>query len=290
MKKVSLLTLWKLNKEKNQPFFGDSNFLSQFDFMTEYLMDHERIDRNFAKQRGFFCPVWNLDMETSNEDVLAAFRQDIEDILMRNEENFKRLYAINKLEYNPIHNYDRTEHIVDVHSGNDKTTDNFGKLIETNDLGAINTTNNYGEVATEDTVGEHTNTSNNGVYGFNSPTDVDSDKRTDTIGATTGNHTENARSDSSNTAARSDSHNIEAREDSHDLVYGHTITHDNNTSGNIGVTTTQQMAESEVNFWNNIYNFYNIIEDEIIRKLCVFYDDAPEPFQRFYEGGCIDVI
>lgn len=81
------------------------------------------------------------------------------------------------------------------------------------------------------------NTQNNNVYGFNT-TDTDGEPLGKTSGTitTTGDFDDNVR----------------------ELT----------RSGNIGVTTSQQMIQSEIELRNNINNFYNIIFNDIDTILC----------------------
>lgn len=429
--RVSLKTLYNLNKQTGEPFFGD---LSHFDFMTGYVMDHEYLDRNFMKQHASFCPRWNLQEEKTEADVLDVFKQDVYDLLIKNEENYKRLYQIVESKYNPVYNYDRHEVTIDTHGGTDKVTDNIGEVNETNNIGAtketsnygainetneygshtvtddygaskestnygsttvtdefgenvqtniygesvqtnvygekntatvsgeINGTNTYGAISINDTVGAQTSATTNQTSGYNSSDFVNADKttvengsrndthtesaktdtnkveshtdsqkedsytdtltgasKTDTLtGASkTDTHTTNAKTDTVNVDQKTDTHTTSAKTDSHIVtervdsvsgdarintnktdareniqttIHGMTINHKSDIEGNIGVTTATAMLTEHYEFWHDLFNFYEGIYQDIIKHLCTIYDDAPDAFQRYYGGECIDVI
>lgn len=304
-KRVSLKTLYNLNKTSNSPLFGD---LSHFEFMTGYMMDHEYFDRNFMKQHQSFCPRWNLQEESTETAVLESFKQDVYDLFIKNEENYKRLYQIVESKYNPVYNYDRHEVTIDTHSGTDKLTDEMGSKTETNNLGAqkqtnnygeVNGTNNYGELNTSDSIGEQTQTGIDSIAGFNSSDFNNSDKNEQTASARNDSHHESAKTDTNKVDARTDMITNDAvinttehagYSDIHTTLHGLTISHNSDIEGNIGVTTATAMLQEHYEFWHDLFNFYEGIYQDIIKNLCTIYDDAPDAFQRFYGGDCIDVI
>lgn len=135
-------------------------------------------------------------------------------------DEWRRMYAALMAEYSPIENYDRTEEWDDkhTHSGNDVTTDTYGR-------GNTNTTNG-------------TSTSQMDVSAYDSDDFQPREKNTQTPDITVRDQQDG--SDSSN------------------LAHGHVLDekHKGRVHGNIGVTTNQQMIESEM----NLRAKYNIIE------------------------------
>ena len=132
------------------------------------------------------------------------------------------LYA----EYNPIDNYDRTELTTDAGSGFDST-----------EYGARQATTGQ----QQNTRGGHTDTNTHSVAPYDSSTLVNSDQDSTTVGSAT--DTLGQRIDSEN--AHTDTYRK-----------GSTMTRNSHISGNIGVTTTQQMIESELRLraLNNLYD------------------------------------
>lgn len=197
-------------------------------------------------------------------------------------------------EYNPIHNYDRLENetINETNNGTKEGTDN--KTIDR--TGTItNQETNTGNITTsktgDDTVkntgtetnrGDNSNTTDNssGLYGFNSATGVDSDysnsnnkgTENNTLTLDTSNKTEY---NSTNKEERNLSNNETQTNDLHDTennTIKETTKDDGKTirklevSGNIGVSTSQQMIESELKLrfdWNYFELIYRDIDKEL---------------------------
>lgn len=143
---------------------------------------------------------------------------------MMYNKRWARLWEILTAEFNPLENYSMVE----------ERTFEHGK-IETNS--GTDTTNRTGT----DTV-THTGDTENEISAFNSSSYQDNSK------------------DTQNTT------DLDTRNMSDALVHGHVVTNsgeDTETttrSGNIGVTTSQQMAESSLQLWKWNY-FYDIFRD-----------------------------
>ena len=439
MERLNLKKLWKIAKNSNTPLLGTSTDLSTLDFMEEYLTKYEAFDRGIALERGFFQPIWNIEEEDTDVEVFEQWQKDVYYFLLKNKENYTRLYNLLSIEYDPLTNYDKTSQIMDVEGGSDmdttvigarhreedyaqKTlTDNYGAISETDVIGekqntkvngaqsttdsfgavvvtdvnaqqqnekvygATSATDNIGAVSNTDNIGARSDTLNKGstqltdAYGAVSQTDTHGAKNTNTteklagfnsadfsnsslsdtqegtyndshselartdthstlattdtnnIGAQSNSHSENARvnshsetthtdtetlgshTDSHTTDTHSDTHSSQsytdtetqgeqtnthgetARVDSHvdsshkdvfddrtatdtlTTSYGHTTTHNEHTTGNIGVTTSQQMAQSEIDLWNS-FRFYEIMFSDIVKNLCTYYDSGYEPY------------
>ena len=137
--------------------------------------------------------------------------------------NINKQYSTMFLKYNPIENYNMIEESEDSESGTDTTTKT-----------GTETTTNVGK-----TVTERENT--RGLYGYDSSSPVNADKTNDTFTQTVG------ADNSPMTETRAPNLTDETeRENTH----SHTLTR----SGNIGVTTSQQMLQSERDLW--VWNFY----------------------------------
>lgn len=84
-------------------------------------------------------------------------------------------------------------------------------------------------------------------------------------------HTDAAVTDSHAKTAYTDTHTDAAHTDTKQTAYGREIQRTLERFGNIGVTTSQMMFQSEVDLWKN-FNFYDIIFDMLTRKLLVLND------------------
>lgn len=214
MKKVNLITLWKLNKRSKvpTPFLGSSEFLAQFPFMDEYLKEYRRIDRDFITQKGFLFPVWNTQYEDTNNAILEQFKEDVEDLIFRNKNTYQRLYDLTKQEYNPIENYDRKEQIDDTTTDTNTRTSDYGEGMEHFDYGEKTTSNSYGARSQTDTHGAQTETMERGAQSQN--TEYGAQSATSNFGEQNNTISHGAQSQSMSHGGHTDSHSIGAQSNS----------------------------------------------------------------------------
>lgn len=167
-----------------------------------------------------------LDNNTVSDDNKIIIAQAIYTIYIK---NWNALYKTLSLEYNPIENYSmtETENVQDTHKG----------TLESNG----NNTNTYIETTLVN------DTSNNQLWGFNSTDSVNSDKQT-------GDTTRDVDSTMDSTHKNTD-------RETKDITSDRTL----KRSGNIGVTTSQQMIESERQLW--LWNFFESVFSDIDKIL-----------------------
>lgn len=167
-----------------------------------------------------------LDNNTVSDDNKIIIAQAIYTIYIK---NWNALYKTLSLEYNPIENYSmtETENVQDTHKG----------TLESNG----NNTNTYTETTLVN------DTSNNQLWGFNSTDSVNSDKQT-------GDTTRDVESTMDSTHKNTD-------RETKDITSDRTL----KRSGNIGVTTSQQMIESERQLW--LWNFFESVFSDIDKIL-----------------------
>lgn len=158
-----------------------------------------------------------------------------------------RLWNAFTIQYNPISNYDMTENeTIEDENANIKTdTGNITNVIDT-DTTQTGTVSNSG-----------TNSQNNSVYGFNSSSSVNSDS---TAGTDSNTRIDNLAGTTDTTDT--ETHNLTIN-DSGTRNSERTLTR----SGNIGVTTSQQMLNSEIELWQ--WNFFKMVFDDIDSILCL---------------------
>ena len=146
-------------------------------------------------------------------------------------------------DYNPINNYSMTE------SGQDTRTNTGTQSTSGTQSGTEKETPNLTTTST----GE--NNSSGGLYGFNSAASVPSDT---TQGTNTNTNTQtgtvNTETGGTTSSTRTD-----------DLTEKNVHTFER--SGNIGVTTSQQMIESELELRKK--QFYSIVYSDIVNHLCL---------------------
>ena len=152
---------------------------------------------------------------------------------------WEKLYATTKLEYNPIHNYDRTEEWAEEETGN----------------------RNGSRTQSQESSGESSGTVKNSgvdtvksdVSAFNETSYTPKELQTTTLG------TENT---SSGTAKQTTDITDDTEENS-----SRNNTRTGRTFGNIGVTTTQQMIVAERNVVK--FNIVDYIVEDFKRRFCL---------------------
>ncbi len=146
-------------------------------------------------------------------------------------ENWNRLWEINKAEYDPLRNYDRTE---------EHDTDESGKETLDRTHEGFDTSETTGLMAD--------NKDTNKVYGFNSANAVDASE-----------NTSSHKSTNTYTPGVSDK-----EEKSFTDRNTHTEIH---AFGNIGVTSAQDMSQQSINLWK--WKFWLNVMDDIDSYLCL---------------------
>ena len=200
---------------------------------------------------------------------------------------WSKLYRILSLEYEPIENYNMTE-TEKTTSTNENTDTITTNTTNSNDVTETNTGTNTANDS-ENTTGKNTITdsrtiaednsvtNNNSLYGFNSASGVNADSQNGTeTRNTTDNNTHN--DDLKGTRTNEHSENINTskvtaqKNDIKDVKDG---THTENGSqdrtlsrhGNIGVTTSQQMLNSEIELWQ--WDFFSGVFKDIDKILTI---------------------
>lgn len=200
---------------------------------------------------------------------------------------WNKLYRILSLEYEPIENYNmiETEKTTSTNENTDTITTN---TTNSNNVTETNTENNTANDS-ENTTGKNTITdsrtisednsvtNNNSLYGFNSVSGVNADSQN---GTETRNKTDSNthNDDLKGTRTNEHSENINTskvtaqKNDIKDIKDG---THTENGSqdrtlsrhGNIGVTTSQQMINSEIDLWQ--WDFFSGVFKDIDKILTI---------------------
>lgn len=200
---------------------------------------------------------------------------------------WSKLYRILSLEYEPIENYNmiETEKTTSTNENTDTITTN---TTNSNDVTETNTGTNTANDS-ENTTGKNTITdsrtiaednsvtNNNSLYGFNSVSGVNADSQNGTeTRNTTDNNTHN--DDLKGTRTNEHSENINTskvtaqKNDIKDVKDG---THTENGTqdrtltrhGNIGVTTSQQMLNSEIELWQ--WDFFSGVFKDMDKILTI---------------------
>lgn len=171
-----------------------------------------------------------------------------------------RLWTITESEYNPIENYNMIENSTDTdemtHGETITKTDNLnhaktGTEQETPNITETNTPNLTRELEEN-------------IYGFNSSNESPANTATETNTGTntttrTGTNTKTYNTNEADTGTETHAHTgTDTNENIHELT----------RHGNIGVTTTQQMLQSEIELWQWDF-FNNVLFPDIDRVLAI---------------------
>ena len=216
--------------------------------------------------------VNNLLCELAEMEVLytsPAFMKTIIGVWSYKEKpTWDRIYAAAQMEYNPIENYDRQESSTDTTDGTRKHTGNDVTAFSGSD-----SVTNSGKDITQDSGTEAvgntgTDTTTNKVAGFDSNNLVDHDSSalahghtaTTTFGKKeelTHGHVETVAMGHSETLT----HGEQIKDDTE-------ITRTSRIHGNIGVTTSQQMLEQELEVAPKL-NIMNVIIESFKNRFCL---------------------
>ena len=243
-----------------------------------------------------------LNIRYRLEDSVLENPSIIQNIIVNlynaNKYKYETLYNTTLLKYEPLQNYDRTEEVTDTteRTGSDNTTfgsrtdtintnnttnigaqDNTSTDNETTKIGTIKTetnsnTSKKGSESNEKEVAPYDNETyynqEKNTLNFTNRTDENNsttttDARTDTR---TNNSTEKlgARKD---TTESSTSNTFGGHTDATNRNENETYTHKSHIYGNIGVTTSQQMLESEREV--AYFNFVSIVAHDIIKLIAI---------------------
>ena len=265
MKRVNLYKLYQIAQKNNEPLLMSTANLSLFPFMKDYADNYEDYDNWIAKRYGDFYPTWNLQYVLNADSVYTNFRIDTKSEIRKNALSYQKMYDALNLTYDPIENYNRIEEGTDSHTGTDTMHDDFD---------SVKVDRNYGEHVQNNSYGAKENSNKHSVYGFNSSSAVSDSEDVENEGA---------KQDTLTTSAKQDSESTAARSDVHENVKNLTDTHKLNVHGNIGVTTSQQMLESEINLRKRI-NFYEDLIFDLIKNLCNYYNEGVDAFGLAEDG------
>lgn len=205
-------------------------------------MESSLLDLRYLSKSGekFVAPLIDLVVTTPqpSTDNLNTIADTILGLYLN---KWNKLYETLSLEYNPIENY----RMVETETGSGTTTSN-GTTTNTENTTMSGTTSN---TTHSETSNSRDTTTDNMIFGFNSSSAKNSDQ---VVTSETGS------SDSDGTSSTTDSNEGSSTNNGTVSNEGTTNTNRELTrSGNIGVTTSQQMIESERYLWE--WNFFEIV-------------------------------
>lgn len=249
------------SKLTNMPWSEDET-VSELALDIEYFGNHA----GHREASALLCKMVAPDTENDLTDVeIGRITNVVKTMYLK---NWQRLWDANIAEYEPLENYNmvqkETPNITRTHtmSGTNSLTSNdsdtFSSTVSGSASGSDKTTSNLTTTTDDSKYGLGSSTAApdtrtvTGVVGAGDSNKVDSTSTSSTTGSST--NTKNATQSGSNTEASTDKE---------------TGTRDLTRRGNIGVTTSQQMLESEINLWK--WNYFETIFEDLDKLLTVPY-------------------
>ena len=168
-------------------------------------------------------------------------------------------------DYNPLHNFDRYE----KYSDNDKKSETNTKNSTLNESHDNDITDNNHMTTESSSAMDNTNgnTNTNDVSAFNDSSYQPSSKST-LSGSIHQTDDTDSETNSRNTRSDTGSHDA-TTEETADYSTDNNFTHDGHLYGNIGLTTSQQMVESELRLRSQT-NIYDVIAEIFMRDFCIY--------------------
>ena len=245
-----------IENNSNNPFIK-SELIGTFEKNPISSENFQNLLRNFIYDNFGYYEISEKIKNTTerkNKTMLEVIQEISSNIYLSNEYRYNTLYSTIMQEYNPIENYSMTEKI--------ETTYNGKEINATTFTGSEKETHSINEERTE-----HSQTNEGGTTNvlktapYDSESFFNKEQSTTTQDSPTsseiaiGNTGENTTEKSF--VNRSDN-NVKTFEGRNDVV-----TH--TRSGNIGVTTSQQMLESQRSLAN--FNFVGIVARDIVKRI-----------------------
>lgn len=234
-------------------------------------------DQNFIYRLGLYLYETKGDYElrdlyTKLDDstLQKIVERDCTIVYITNSYKLTTLYGTTQLEYNPIENYSMVEDGKDDNTGTDTDTTQYGSTTRTDKIGGSTRTDNIGTRTTtgSDTIGNQQTTNTDKVspdeytnYVSRAQQIAESISHTDSI-----QRTQQGTIDTSIMSERNDTSTMSEHSDISTYEHGHSITHHLTRSGNIGVTTSQQMLLSERDVSD--FSIYQVVGDMIVHQIC----------------------
>lgn len=261
----ALATLIRERNSKDIPLIPKFFNTPDFNFLDDYFANYRAFDAVISTKQG--SRMLLFDDDETNDTLLLA-------VPYMNKYKWSKLYATLLLDYNPIENYDRQETstrkpnlMTERHyNGSEKTT--YSGAETNTQTGSTDRVQSGGQSTTEKpgTVRTHERNSFNPAEPTMEYRDSVSGSNIEDITYKDLTVTEkfNAIQNKKDFAGRNDLKEYQNREDT-ETVQGQDVT-ESRTHGNIGVTTSQQMIQSEREVAS--FNYVLTILNDVVNDIC----------------------
>lgn len=251
-------------------------------FITYYVNNFSYFDRYINKMFGdrAIC----VDDNEPIADTVINWDYEIAGVVFSHIVEWAKMYSALIKDYEPLWNVDGT--VVNIYGATERTdlfgatknTDKYGEKKVTDEFGNAVLSNVYGEQVTSNVMGATENTGTDYKVSYPDSTELETDKHTDNLGSHTDTITANTYTDTHTNQTHTDNHTQLTYTDEHSgdshTDKSSTIQHtDTETrTGNIGVTKSTELVESEARLRTS-WNFYKVIFSYILKEMgCLYYD------------------
>lgn len=265
MKRLSLDDyIFDMRSKDTAPFYNPN----EVELIMKEIPDFIKED-SFQEILGRTCSMLYGDYLLRTKYALnpAKIWIDVMNLYAYNAYKYLGLYNTTQLEYNPINNYDMVEQGHDETENSHNSTTNYGEQQNTINEGSRNDNVQHGQHTDTDNTPSITNTQQGATSPYDTNTYYNTNRQTDTLGAINktlqyGQYTDTSTKGEMTTTGTNGAH-TDSTNGGNENKYTHYL----ERSGNVGVTTSQQMVLSEREVRD--FSIYNTIAKDIMCILCI---------------------
>ena len=235
------------------------------------------IMKRYPNKRLFYGTLYNGELETGKDNrAYEIIRSLVDSALMENKYKIDTLYNTTTLDYNPIENYNRKQTTTTKHEGSEADTRSGSEERVHGGSDTLAYTGGTTATPTGSTTNIHSTTA------FNEPSDFAGD--TKDVTTYDGMQTTEVFNDRKDTNHYNSNETVTYNDVKNEHTFANRVdTTEDATSGNIGVTTSQQMLESEREVAE--FSVFAVIADIVQESFCT--DEWVIP-PLYAEGGCYE--
>lgn len=232
------------------------------------------IMRRYPNKRLFYGTLYNGEIETGKDNrTFTIIRNLIDSALVENKYKIDTLYDTTTLEYNPIENYNRIQKTTIKHEGSEADTRNGSEERVHGGSDTLAYTGGTTSTPSGSTTNIHSTTA------FNEPSEFAGD--TKDVTTYDGMQTTETFKDRKDTNQYNSNETVTYNDVKNEHTFANRVdTTEDSTSGNIGVTTSQQMLESEREIAE--FSVFAVIADIVQESFCTYEWVIPPLYS---EGG-----
>lgn len=235
------------------------------------------IMKRYPSKRLFYGTLYNGELETGKDNrAYEIIRSLVDSALMENKYKIDTLYNTTTLDYNPIENYNRKQTTTIKHEGSEADTRSGSEERAHGGSDTLAYTGGTTSTPSGSTTNIHSTTA------FNEPSDFASD--TKDVTTYDGMQTTETFNDRKDTNQYNSNETVIYNDVKNEHTFANRVdTTEDSTSGNIGVTTSQQMLESEREVAE--FSVFAVIADIVQESFCT--DEWVIP-PLYSEEGCYE--